>query len=508
MKSLLAKCAYRKSFGLYVGDHEVVLCLVADTILGPIEISRRNEPYEPDQLPAVLQKLLGPYRDRHQAFRKPLALGLPELRVFYSTRPIQATDRELSPQVLLHEVLQSPTIVIDEMAVDMIQSQPGKRTVASLVSCRRKYLAGLLSALEGCGVKPYRAEPAPCAVLRAAAQQHHAPRKAKTVLRAFLGADQGIVALVAGELPLVWRSFDLNPGGEAEALVSACMALQILGKYCGVETRPDAVLIHGRPDLAGAIGSDTVQTPLATRVIHHPGPALDGGSIARGLAIGCQPQFDGFDLARTLKPKPTLREIFPWGELGIQAVILLCVSLLILAHGQDVDLSHRAVRAEAARFTWLAKVEDSKLEKERKDLEQKVKTVETFLSGRTIWTAYTEDLSTQLPENIQLRSFSGLCEASTKKEGAKPKKSYILKLAAPIAQGGGIPQEIDAYLSALRKHPLLKRDFPNVELADLRWSQAASGKKAVADFTVVCLPRLDKAPARPGAGGETKGEAK
>ena len=507
MKSLLARCALRKSLGLLIGDREVVVSFVAHSPIGPIEIGRRSEPYEPDELSEVLRRVLLPYRDRRQRLPWTVGVGLTNLRVFFTTRPIQATERELSPAVLLHEVLQSPNIIIDEMEVDMIKAQPDKRPVASLVACKRKYLSGLLSALADCGVRPHRAEPACCALVRAAARQHRAPRKAKTVIRAFLGRERGLVVLVAGEMPLIWRSFDLPDGGEPGAVVSACMSLKILGKHCGIDTPPDAVLIHGRPDLSGAMGSDEALKGLATRVASHAGPALDGGAIAFGVALGCQPQVEGFDLARTLKPRPTLRELVPWGDLALQSAVLVCVSLFIQAHARGVEHSNRAIRAEAARFPWLAKVADPKLEKERKDLEQRVRTVETFLSERIIWTAYAQDVSTQLPESILLRSFSGQCEARTKKEGNKPKKSYILKLAAPIAQGDGIPEEIDAYLGALRVHPLLRRDFPIVELGDLRWSQSASGKKAVAEFTVICLPKLDKAPAGPPA-AEAKKEAK
>ena len=63
------------------------------------------------------------------------------------------------------------------MALDVIKAAPDKRQVASIVSCRKKYLSGLLSALESCGVRPFRAEPHPCALLRYASQRYRAPRK-------------------------------------------------------------------------------------------------------------------------------------------------------------------------------------------------------------------------------------------------------------------------------------------------------------------------------------------
>src|SRR5262249_41007675 len=157
-----------------------------------------------------------------------------------STRPIRTANTNASPQVLLHEVLQSPNINIDDMAVEVIKAEPGKRKVASIVSCRKKYLSGLLAALEGCGVRPFRAEPEPCALLRAAAYQPRAPRKAKTVLRIFLGDGQGLAVVAAGHLSIIWRTFGLSPGGEGSAIRSTIRSLQTVVKHCGIEMALDA----------------------------------------------------------------------------------------------------------------------------------------------------------------------------------------------------------------------------------------------------------------------------
>ena len=116
-----------------------------------------------------------------------MAIGLPALRVFFSTRPIQADNREASPEVLLHEVLQSPNLNIDEMAVDMIRLSPASGRWRAWSACRQKYLAGVLAALEAAGssrARPSR-RPAPCCATRRAAP---AAAAAKAFVRVFLGA--------------------------------------------------------------------------------------------------------------------------------------------------------------------------------------------------------------------------------------------------------------------------------------------------------------------------------
>src|SRR5262249_48046766 len=149
------------------------------------------------------------------------------------------------------EVLQSPNICIDDMVVEVIKAQPGKRKLASIVSCRKKYLAGLLETLDGMGVHPFRTEPAPCAILRAATRAQRTPRRSKTLLRIILGENQGLSIVTAGELLVMWRFFNFAPAQEGDAICSAFRAMQALIVHCGIETPIDAVIVHGRSDLRG-----------------------------------------------------------------------------------------------------------------------------------------------------------------------------------------------------------------------------------------------------------------
>src|ERR1051326_3027906 len=128
MKALLAKLPCRHALGLYVGDGEIALSRVAVTFAGPVEVARTVLPCPSDQQDAMLQTLLGPLGGKKKK-RLPLALGIPAQQVFFSTRPIRTTDDSAPPQVLLHEVLQSPNIAIDDMVVDLIRAQPENRKV-------------------------------------------------------------------------------------------------------------------------------------------------------------------------------------------------------------------------------------------------------------------------------------------------------------------------------------------------------------------------------------------
>ncbi len=97
-----------------------------------------------------------------------------------------------------------------------------------------------------------------------------------------------------------------------------------------------------------------------------------------------------------------------------------------------------------------------------------------------------------------MTTFHGLAEMEyfgKKKEGViNPKRSLILRATAPIMPDGSTPREIDAFLESLRNHPLLKRDFPIVELADIKRYQIFSAAQPMANFSVVCLPKPAAAP--------------
>ncbi len=502
LKSLLAKFAVRKAIGVYVSDKEVVVSKVVATSLGPVEVAQLRESYTPDQLGIVLNRLLTPLQSRWKRFPLNIALGLSGQRVFYSTRPIKSSNSDASPEMLLHEVLQSASISVDDMALDVVKSRPDKRPVASIVSCRRKYLAGLLTALGTANVNPFRAEPAPCALLRVAALRNRAPRKAKTVLRMFLNATQGLAVLSVGNFPFVWRYFSLSTGTEANALLSVTRTLQTLSKPCGHERPIDVIVVHGRPDLRELVVSEQLQDGLGIQTTWVEGPALDESVVAFGLALGCLTEGpESFDLSRSLKPRRSLWELFPWGEVAMQTALTICMGLFLANRSSHLDKSYSVVSKAIGEHVWLESLDEQDLEKEKKDLSLKVEAVRKFLGTRVVWTSYVRDIPTRLPKNVSMNGMDGMCdlEVSGKKKesGMKQKKSFILRLSAPLTKEGKMPKEIDDFIGSLRVHPLLNRDFPTVQMRDLTRFQPLANSAPSATFSIFCSPKAEKAAPKP-----------
>ncbi len=206
--------------------------------------------------------------------RVPVAVGLPGNRIFFGTR-LHRTSGESTPEAVLQKALCLPNISIDDLTIDLIQGELSKAPVTSVAACRKKYMAGIVATLTALGIRPYRAEPSPCALVRLAAQQHHFPRRAKTILCVFLNATHGLAVVVAGGMPLAWRNFVLPAHAEGPAILSAARTLRTQHSYYGIESALDFAILYGRGDLKRAAS--------ARRVPHQPGDARD---LARWAGTG------------------------------------------------------------------------------------------------------------------------------------------------------------------------------------------------------------------------------
>jgi hypothetical protein len=506
--SLLAKLAIHKALGVYIAEDRVTICRVAATPAGAVEISRVSQSAPADRLLDVLRQAMTEFTNKKGRCRLPVAVGLPGSRFFFATRPTRGGSENTSAESMLQGVLLSPNVCIDDLIVDLIRTDLCKHPVASMAACRKKYLNNIMSILEQCGIRPQRVEPAPCALTRAAAERHKQRRRSKNILRVFLNDEQGLAVLVAGNLPIAWQTFALPSGGEPAAILCASRILQTLGKHYGIDSPLDTVVVHGRSDLKESLGGEFFTQELGVRLDAHSGPELDDGQIAFGLALGCLKQEQkAFDLARTLKPRASLWEIFPLGETAFQGALMVCMGLMLWVHGENLASRCESVQTENRKHQCLM-LPQEQLEKEKKDLKQRVEAVRGFLASRILWTSYTHDIPARLPANALLNSMQGICEleiAGKKKESASQlKKSFVMRATAPISSNGSMPREIDDFLNSLRGNPLLKRDFPIVELADIKRFQLFTGSQPMANFTVVCLPKSDKVAAS--GEGESKGE--
>ncbi len=347
MKALLAKIAVHKAIGLYLGEHEVAVSKVAATPLGPVEIASSAAPCTANNWAEVAAQLLVPLAGRRR--RPPVAVGLPGFRLFSTTQPVSSGEQITPAGVLGKAICLSANICVDDLTADLIKADAHKPPMVSVAACRTKYIAGVVAALEGLGVRPCRAEPAPCALVRMAAAQRHFPRRSKTLLCVFFGAGQAVAVMVLGGLPLTWKSFPLPAGAEGPAIVSAARTLRMQQLHHGIDVTPQYAVIHGRQDLHERLQQEQFPSDMETRVLWRNGPELDAAATAFGLALGGLSQnAKAFDLSRSLKPRPSLWEIFPWADLAFTSVLVVCAALFLGAQATKLDDSCAARRLSGA----------------------------------------------------------------------------------------------------------------------------------------------------------------
>ena len=494
MKAMLARRSKRRAIGLLVGEREVAICVIGATALGRVELARSTEPRGPGRLDDQLDRMLEPWLGRKP--RPKVVLGVPEVRIFHASRAVSAASRK-EPEIWFQEALRTAGTRVEDMVIDVAEAAVGKKSVAGLVACRKKSLAGALESLARRSARLVLVEPAPSALLRAAASRLKAPRGSKLAARFLLGDRQAMGMLEAGGLPLHWRVFDLPSDEEPMAIHSALVALRMQARSWQLDTGIDSVLIQGRPDLAPKLVPADLAARMGAKVARADGPGYDPGSIAQGLALGALAEEKGFDLSRAFKPRESIGEIFPLADLVMQSAMLVGVVLLMSDRARSLESSHAATRASMAKFRWLGERGAGDLEKEKKALEQKAKTAGAFLASRVLWSDQVRDVASHLPANTRLMSLQGAGELESlggKGPPGQPKKTFVMRLETPIPPGGETPHEVDGLLESLRDKSHLRREFPTIELKDLKTtrSQGRGGGEAVASYNIVCLPAAPK----------------
>jgi hypothetical protein len=459
-------------------------------------VFRRTEPFADGEYEDVLDQLLRPLIGPRGRGHIPVAVSVSARKVFFATRPIQSVSRDPSPHVLLREALRSPNISVGQMVVDVLKAQPDRRPVASIAACDGQYVTDLVAALGARGLRPVRIEPGPCALRRVALRAHGAPRGAKVVLRLFLGEREAMAVLVAGGLPVVWRGFGMPRGDEAAAILSAARSMMAISRDCGVESPLAHIVLHGQPELARLLDLAWIRQQMDAPVDWFPDPPLDDGEMAFGTAIGCfRPDERSFDLAEPLKPPAGFREIVPWRAIAAQAAILAGLFGFLWYRCDCLDQACVAAQAQTAEMPPMAAADETELARQKSEAREKIAAVQKFLGTRVTWTACHRDLAACLPAGVVLTSFSGVCEleAGDKKSGkSKPRKSLIVEGKIPLAPDGAMPREIDQMINNLRSHPRLRRDFPIVELTELKQVRRLGTESPAAWFTVVCRPKESK----------------
>jgi len=237
-------------------------------------------------------------------------------------------------------------------------------------------------------------------------------------------------------------------------------------------------------------------------VVAAPAPALDEGAYSTALAKFARPtDTDTTDLFRALRSEPSLGEMFPKKMAAAMILVAGGLGFYLWNTLTEAEDDYVRLKQEGATYKWAKKLRTEAIERERKNLAEEVEAVRQFAGERIVWSNYLRDLPTRLPPNACLQGIDASYELQMGGDaGGKRKAVRMLSIRAMarFTDRSSAPSEIDSFLQSLRNVDLLKKDFPTVRLAEVKWKK--DGLADTASFTILAMPK-EKGAAAPKESG-------
>ncbi len=489
------KLSWGDAVGVYLADGRLTMTRVAATLAGPTVMSRHQQELNGHSTSEVLKDFLEKQLTVRQRRRASVCIGISPEQTFFSTCPEPDTegDRGASTEQLLSACGMGDMAAGEEAAVGFVTMKLHGTNVCSVAACQRELAEELCSAAKEAEVHDCRLEPGPWSLLRGA--KGKIPARWKTAVCVLLGEAGGLAILVIQGQPVLWRRFALPGGPEARSIASAVRSLQVYALQKLGVSRIDGLAIQGQ--MAKAL-ADEISGYLSLDATAISDQSLNADVYSLGLALSARKsEAKSMDMFRALKPPPSLREIFPKKLAAFLLFVIGAMGMMLWDKSQALDQQIQMVKRQNVSTKWARKMEMGKIEQERKILSGEVSAIERFLSTRIIWSDYLRDLPSRLPPNAYLSSVWGFSEfkgTSKKSRQVRSNRSLTMRGVTQFADRESAPVEIDAFIDSLRNVEILRRDFPLVTLAEIKWRREAGKETAL--FTIIALPKKKKAPKR------------
>ena len=275
-------------------------------------------------------------------------------------------------------------------------------------------------------------EAAPASLFRAGVFCRKAPRTSKLLIRFFLGQNQAI-GVLAAETPLLWHTFDLPAEDVTRAVMGTYSTLWMQARYVGIGQPIDTVIVHGRPELDLGFNPESFREKTGARLIRHSTPDFNAGSAALGAAIASPlTESTGINLARGYRPTVPIKEIFPWGEVVLQGVLVAGVSMYLHGKSVELDTQLKTTEVELHSILWLKDQNQAKLEAEKKLVDERVKALTNFENSRVDWSAQLRTIGGHIPDSTLVTSFQGTCEVGDKGKSSI-KNQMVVNFTTPLS---------------------------------------------------------------------------
>ncbi|MGA2914641.1 MAG: hypothetical protein ABSE89_01285 [Sedimentisphaerales bacterium] len=502
--NILTKLCFGRAIGVYFCGERVCITDTGITIKGLTILNQQSFETAGSSLTNILQE----YIKNHGGKNASICLGLkPEQMFFITSRAENEQEEQIRDKLLdhagFHSAEERNTVVADYLRINKTKSSSGP--LCSIGVCKKQLASELHTAINEAGFTDFLLKPTPWSM--AVYSSSKLPKKCKSwkvFVQVFLNETGGLAVLMLEKHPVCWKRFTSTPES-VDKIISAIRSIFLQSTVTLSHPMVDGIILWG----ANAEQlSEKLYNSLGIEIVIADGPGFTDSFCSHSLAMSAKAKdVAQFDMFHELRAKPSIMQIFPWKNAAAVAVMALVMGFIMWQKASELTKAYETIKKQNSAYVWAQKKNTQEIVKARKALMDETEAIGKFITTRIIWSDYLRDLPTRLPSNVGLSNLWALCEyheAGAKETGkTKESKSLAMRGITLFEKGKAAPQQIETFMESLRKVDLLQRDFPKVQLAEVRWRR--EGISEIAMFTVQALPKkADK-----GSGGEkgAKGEA-
>lgn len=469
MKNALAKILgpigrlpLKRAAGVHVLDGHAHVAVAARTLLSYEVVGTLAAPLDGRRPGQVIGELLVQARQQFGPYAT-ITAGIPSNDVYFEAKPMNrgaAPEQYQTPEALaaiLPAALSPNTLLVNMQPVFI------NATYHFLITaCKRTVVYNGIQTFAEAHARASRFEPAPWALLRQSFLHEEAGAADQLQMRMLVGPRRCIGYLLQGERPLAWFSAPLNnPETRESGLLSTIRSMENHARAMH-QTALDAIKVQGLDDDSAT--SLSLACGLAVETM--PGPQLDGGTMATGLAVaGLDPGYSAPNLADKLQAPDTLWALLNHFEAGMVALAVFIMALALVVTESDLRRRLRSVSTTTDQYKPARGKSGAQLKKMRDEAKDVADKTAAFLDRRNHWASTLIAVAHVVPAHSRLKGL-------TLTQGQKPNDRQLqLRCLAP--------EERPVY-NNFKEHPWLGAMYATVELAGL----VRSGGSALRSFAI------------------------
>ncbi len=418
------------------------------------------------------------------ASRLPIIAAIPTEECYFATRPTASGAANASPRALLRESLRSNNSQLDKMAIDVINWQPDRRTVAGIVAAPIERIEAIRASVAATGHSLQRLEPAAACLIGAAPEYDGRERRSSLTTRVILGKDRLLAATSRGSLPIYWQCLPLPTGDEATGIVSAIRSLEAASHACGVDRTPEQIVLHGRRELHALMDQQWLDANTDADLRWIESPCFVDQDVAKALVDKFLNDDDeGFDFVRQHRDPLQLRRVVPYKEIVAYVVAAAVLFGVLWLRSGDIGHQKSAILASAPPMVG----DGTNPKPERDQLNARATSISQFLKDRVRWSDMLADITHTIPDGMRLTGIRG--SAPMAKRGKRATKvspiTLVLQAETALNENGDMPNSLDSLTATLQELDSVNRAFDHIDLSNIHQTRSQATGVAGAEFSIM-----------------------